>query len=98
MDIEVDISRIQEEVDYLWFQEYYFIITAPVVFSLPPPTRIYQYYTMDCHAYLGCEQGNLSYWFGNGFMAIFVIIRTGLIHYEKGKTQEGALQMNGCGY
>ena len=30
-------------------------------------------------------------------MAIFVIIRTGLIHYEKGKTQEGALQMNGCG-
>ena len=41
MATEVAVSTIQKEMDYSWFGEYYFIFSAPLLASLPPPTRIY---------------------------------------------------------
>ena len=70
MAIEVAVSTTQKEVDYLWFGEYYFILLAPLLFSLHPLTHTYQ---LDESTWLSGAV-DMAEWCGNaifGFQTAF---------------------------
>ena len=104
MAIEVAVSTIQKEVDYSWFGEYSSIFPAPLIFSLPPPTRIYLRNSLSwefgvVNVVPGCVKATFGSWmaFYGNICDIILILCNVLGLFGVGRRQERLYWMIGYG-